>query len=52
MLVTAVVRVGILIVVGLLNLSVFLVGVAVVLVVIVGCSGCGGDGMVLEVVVA
>jgi hypothetical protein len=52
--VTAVLRVGIPIVVGLLYLSVFLVGVVVVLVVVAGCSGGGGGGicMLLEVVVA
>ena len=54
MVMTAVLRVGISIVAGLLYLSVFLVGLVVVLVVVVGCSGGGGGdyGRLLEVVVA
>ena len=55
MVVTAVLRVGIPSVVGLLYLSVFLVGVVVVLAVVAGVVVVvvgGGYGMLLEVVVA
>ena len=50
MVVTNVVRLDILIIVGLLYLSVFLVGVAVVIVVVVSCSGSCGSGLLVVVV--
>ena len=50
MVVTNVIRWDILIIVGLLYLSVFLVGLAVVIVVVVSCSGSCGSRLLVVVV--